>query len=356
MRGPAGRTRQSCPAGPIAREIPPFADENEVALPGTEPANFAASMRAHGFSGASAVAGALFAAGLLFAGAAPAQSPPVPAAPPPAEDTAPSASASAAPEGLPPPAPPPVAPLPHYVRTFHKGQGLLEAGRHIEAAYELATALRDAMADPGVQRDLPLQISTVLQLARSRIGVLYVKADEGLEVKVDGVAVGAAPVLGEVLVTPGKHRIIARGELCLGTTDVDVLAGETRTVKVPCSTAPVWRTPALIIGLSTAAVGLAVGGITLSVSEDRRKEIDRYVEDARSGGYVPPWMANQVAGMERNRVDLLNMSITSFLIGGALLAGTTGVFFGVKRRRPDEPAPLVGATVGVGQAGLWMRW
>ena len=208
----------------------------------------------------------------------------------------------------------------------------------------------------GAPQEMVLHIAGALQVARSRIGVLYISADSERRVSVDGTLIGEAPITGEVLVMPGKHRVIARGDLCLGFTDVELAAGDVRRVKVPCKTAPVWRTPALITGAALSVVGIIVGGVTLSVSEDRRKEIDRRVQDVRDIGYVEPAARTSLNGTERERVDLLNASITSFLVGGTLLAATTGVFFGIKRRRPDEPAPLVGMSVGVGQAGLWMRW
>lgn len=212
------------------------------------------------------------------------------------------------------------------------------------------------MSDPGAPQGLSLHIAGVLQQARSHIGVLYVAADTGKEILVDGYAIGPAPILGEVLLAPGKHRVIARGDICLGTADVDLAAGQAQRVKVPCRVAPTWRTPVLITGGIAAALAIGVGAATLAVSDANRDHVNRLAGEARTWGFVDPWMEQQAVEAERRRVDLLNASITSFLIGGGLLAAGTAVFFGVKRHRPAEPAPLVGATLGVGQAGLWMRW
>lgn len=310
---------------------------------------------------------ALLAAGLSFATAAAAQSPPAPTATAPAPaSTAPAPTSDPAPPAAPAPEAPPPAPEapaptsapppPPYIRSLQKGQELLAAGRYIEAAHELAGALRITMSDYRIPREWSVHIAGVLQQARSHIGVLYVAAEAGTEVTVDGTDIGKAPIYGEILLAPGKHRVLSRGELCLGSVDFDIPAGESRNVKVPCVTSPVWRTPALVAGAVGAGLGLLTGGVTLAVSEGRRSEIDALVRDSRFTGFVEPWIRDQAESKERERVDLLNASITSFLIGGGLLAATTAVLFGVQRRRPDAPPPLVGATLGVGQAGLWMRW
>lgn len=354
-------------------------------------------MRRTGFSGTSLLAGSLLAAGLLLAASAPAQTPPphapsaqppspgaptaqppsappgqAPSAQPPAPQApsgqAPSAQppAAQAPSGqapsgqpLPPPAPPPAAGAgrtPSHSPAFEKGQQLLEAGRYVEAAHTLADALREAMADPATPREVPYYIAGELQKARAHIGILYVAADSGREISVDGVSVGHAPILGEILLAPGKHRVVARGEICLGKEDFELKPGEARRVKVGCSTAPRWRTPLLVTGLSAGVIGIGVGIGLFTAASGKATEIDAYVQESRRLGYVDPYSASLVAEKERSRVDLLNASITSFVIGGSLLAGTAAVFFGVKRRRPDEPPPLVGASIGAGQAGLWMRW
>jgi hypothetical protein len=246
-------------------------------------------------------------------------------------------------------------PLPHML-SFQRGRELLQAGRPVEAARELGDALQRAVAAAPRDRQLHAQIDEALRQARSRIGVLYVSADKGRDILVDGTSIGEAPILGEILLAPGKHRVLARGDLCLGTADVDLRVGEVRGVQVPCKSAPSWRTPALVTGLVASVVGIGLGVVTLAIAEGRRNEVNQIAADARTFGYVEPSAVDRAAGVERERVDFLNTSITSFLIGGGLLAATTAVFFAVPRRRPAEPPPLVGATVGVGQAGLWMRW
>lgn len=242
------------------------------------------------------------------------------------------------------------------MRSYSRGQQLLAAGRYIEAAHALADALRGAMGDPTAPREAPYYISGVLQQARAHIGVLYVAADKGRDVTVDGVSVGQAPIIGEILLAPGKHRVVARGDVCLGTSDFEIKAGESRRLKVGCPSAPAWRAPSLVTGLSGGLLALTVGVATAVAAEGKNGEIAQNVQQAQVVGYAEPGLAENVRRAESARVDLFNASITSFLIGGSLLAATTAVFFGVKPRRPDEPAPLVGASVGAGQAGLWMRW
>jgi hypothetical protein len=312
---------------------------------GMESATRGLSMRRPDGAVTSSFTLALLSAGMLLTSTAPAQ--PAPSAQP---------AAPVLPAPSPVPAPPLAAKPPPYILSLQKGQQLMAAGRYVEASHELASALRGSMADQAAPPGVAYHIAGVLQQARSRIAIIRIEADAERQITVDGTGIGEAPIVGEILLAPGKHRVIARGPLCLGTVDADVAAGETRFLEVPCVTAPRWRTPALIGGLVGAVAGLAAGGIALGVSEDKHKALDRFGGEARDRGFAEPWMTGLVETLERERVDWLNASITGFLIGGGLLAATTAVFFGVKRHRPDEPPPLVGVTVGVGQAGLWMRW
>lgn len=285
----------------------------------------------------------------------PAQSPPGdPSAQPPSPGERPP------PDGL-EPAPLPVSqkpkdPPPAYLASLAKGQKLLEAGRHLEAAHELATALRGAMSDGLAPRELPYYVASLLQQARSKIGVLTISSDKDREIEVDGIAVGKSPIVGEILLAPGQHRVLSRGDICLGKVDFDIKAGEARRIKVPCSQAPAWRIPSMVIGAVGTGLSLSVATILLATSEGRAGQINSAVQTARAQGYVEPWSLSTVQEAERSRVDLLNTSITAFLVSGALLAATATVSFAVKPRRPDEPAPLVGLSAGPGHAGVWMRW
>jgi hypothetical protein len=237
--------------------------------------------------------------------------------------------------------------------SFDKGQKLFDAGRHIESAYELANALRGAMGDPRAPAGLSMHIYSVLNKARSHIGVLHIVTDAKLAVSVDGTDVGSAPILGEILLAPGKHRVIVRGDVCLGSRDLELKAGETSSAKVPCVVAPTWRTPALITGAASSVFTLVIGSVLVYAADEKSKEIDAQVSDMRSIGYVDPFVRDYVNEQEKNRVDLLNAGISCLIAGGALLGATAGVFFGVKRHRPPEPPPL---SLGVGGYGLWMRW
>jgi hypothetical protein len=71
---------------------------------------------------------------------------------------------------------------------------------------------------------------TLRDLARARVGALRVVTDEGATVKVDGKAMGTAPLTDEVFLKPGSYRL----EVSLGgrtrSLAVKLAPGESRTV------------------------------------------------------------------------------------------------------------------------------
>jgi hypothetical protein len=98
----------------------------------------------------------------------------------------------------------------HYQVAGNLGWVEVELGRHREAAEHLAYYLREAPKEKVKERQ---SVEVLLAEARKHVGALVVNVEPaGAEVFVDGVSVGKAPLVGEVFVDPGQRTITARAE------------------------------------------------------------------------------------------------------------------------------------------------
>jgi hypothetical protein len=283
----------------------------------------------------------LFTGGMLWAATTQAEPPSQPPAapPPPVSTAAPSA-----------------APLPRYMLDLDRGEQLLRRGDYLGAAHALATARAGVEGAPSAPPGVLAKIRGLQSIARSLIGALRIFTLEGGSIEVDGHPFGPAPIAGEVLVAPGKHRIVVRGRQCLGTKNIGVRAGEAAAVHVPCTVGPAWRQPLLVSSLVVGALALGAGVVWLTVSEEKAAAIDTRVQSARIAGWVDYWVFDEMKALDRERVGSLNASITAFLIAGGSAFASGVLMFGVAPQRQEEPARTWGVNVGPGSAGLWMRW
>ncbi|MEZ4310877.1 MAG: hypothetical protein R3F14_22775 [Polyangiaceae bacterium] len=284
-----------------------------------------------------------------------AAAPQAPPGPAPESDPASAAELAEDREPVPSEAPPPGPEAP-FVAVLVQAEAWRREGRYPEAARDLTVALQTAMYDARVPRGLVARMDADLREARSHVGGLSVTTSAGLAIRIDGASMGTSPMPGELLLVTGKHRVIVDGPACLGTADVEIKAGDSRNVTVECAVDPVWRKPSVIVGASLSGATLLVASVMLGISEQRRGTIAGFSQQANGSGFVESGLRDAAIGVERERVDLLNGSITAFLVGGGLLAATGAVFFAVKPKKPEEPAPLAGFSVGPAGGQMWMRW
>lgn len=232
----------------------------------------------------------------------------------------------------------------------------LALGDYAAAARIFRQELYMATADKNVQPAFISYVGEQYQKAREHVAVISINATRGAEVKLDNRPLGLAPIYDEEIVSPGKHRIRAEGKNCLGVADVTAVMGQYHAVKVACETKFAWRNPAMITGgiLSVLAVGVGIG--TLVTAEANREGLNDLREEARSYVFVETSVEFRARETETRRVDLLNASVTSFLIGGSLSLLSVGLLVFVKPQKPAEPPPLVGFSAGPGFGTFAVRF
>lgn len=201
----------------------------------------------------------------------------------------------------------------------HEERGDLEQARasylaawKLEKSYRVAAWLGDVEARLGHHRDAAELLAIYARLApagdpggaayreryaevRARVGAVVVAAAGGAELRVDGRAVGVAPLLDPVFVEPGRHVIEARRGEQHARVEVELAAGQEKAVALPLGEAPPgepargaapegarpapappgapgasqdpWHRSVLIVGGGLAAAGLVLGvGMTVAAN------------------------------------------------------------------------------------------
>lgn len=254
-----------------------------------------------------------------------------------------------------PSAPPPQPSNPHDAAVA-EALRQVALGDHAAAARILRQELYLANYDKNVQPAFISYVGEQYQKLREKVAIVSINATRGAEVKLGNTPLGLSPIYDEQIVNPGKYRVRAEGKNCLGIADFTAVAGQSETVKVSCETIFAWRNPVAITGgiLSVLAIGVGIG--TLVTAEANREGLNDLREEARSYGFVDTSIEFRARETEQRRVDLLNASVTSFLIGGSLGLLSGGLFIFVKPQKPSEPPPLVGFSAGLGFGTFAVRF
>jgi len=217
----------------------------------------------------------------------------------------------------------------------------LKLGKNRDAASHLDHALRTYPATGDAARKE--RIRGLLADTKKSVAEISIAVDEGATVKVDGVAVGLAPLAAPIFVEPGKHQLEATRGSSRADRALDVNAGATQTVvlvlvdtgaatasasstpsALPSSTAsgtpsarpaerPAW--PAVVMG-SVAAVGIGVGVGSTVAGVGATGEVD---------GTPCPGLEETcdmtVADAVSQRNLLVGVGAVGFSVGAAALTG-----------------------------------
>lgn len=247
------------------------------------------------------------------------------------------------------------------------GRAALKTGRPREAAERLTYFLREGKEISPEDR---AQAEAMLSEARAQVGALVLSASRaGVELALDGVALGSAPIGGEVFVDPGRRVVEARAPgQAPARVELEVRAGSTHHVALWLPEAPVpvaraarpgeeereeagglagLRGPILGAGIAATVVAAGLGaGLALgsaSKAAERNEQQDLSDDDIR---------VDRIR-LDAERVALANASLWSFVIAGALGAGTVG-FALLAPKAGDERAVRVEARgPGLVVRGKW---
>lgn len=260
---------------------------------------------------------------------------------------------------------------PHYQIAANLGRAELMVGAYRDAAEHLAFFLREAPAE--VSAEDRAQAQQWLDEAKAKIGTIRVKVEPAdAEVLLDGVAL-PAPLPPEVYVEPGKRvlearregRVSARRELELAAGQgeaVELVLAEVPPPAPPPKPAPPpepagGRSPVLIgVGIGTAVAAAATGTVLVLMGAGKMSERDKVCIASESNPCLPE-VVSQWDGIERSRVDLLNVGTWALI--GAGMVGAATVVYAVTGRSPAAVQPRAGriqvqvAPGGVGVSGRW---
>lgn len=258
---------------------------------------------------------------------------------------------------------------PSWKILFNIGQSEAAAARYGLAleAFELYL-VQGADDVPQERRD---EVLKEVERIRILVGFLAVEAEDGMEVRVDGVARGKTPLTRPIRVAAGEHSVeVLKGEETVITQVVSIAGGVTSTVSTvsegpveaktqpespppeaqpaPAAPAPAvskekpskWKLAAGISFLGVGAAGIAVGAVfAVKGSKDYQKAkdyqgVDREKFDEYNDEKVP-----------RDRV----LTIVGFAVGGAF--AVAGATLTVLHLRKQKKSRSTGA-VQVGPGGL----
>lgn len=246
------------------------------------------------------------------------------------------------------------------------GRAALKTGRPREAAERLTYFLREAKEISPEDR---AQTERMLAEARTQVGTLMLRVNRvGVELALDGVVLGKAPIGGEVFVDPGQRMVEARAPgQAPARVEVEVRAGSTHHVGLwlPEAGGPekgaaqpreakeqgaagiaALRGPILGAGIAATVVAAGLGtGLALgSLSKAAEREEVPY-------DTAPNQQSHDRLDGERRA--LANGAFWSFVVAGALGAGTLG-FALLAPKAGDERAVRVEArATGLVVKGKW---
>jgi hypothetical protein len=244
---------------------------------------------------------------------------------------------------------------------YNLGTTEFRQGKYREAAEHLSFALRAWPLMEAMSSQRPLAEKRLAE-ARTFVGALTVSVNVAhAEVLVDGRSVGTAPLAGEVFVEPGAHVLEAKLKGYLGAKEpVQVEKGTAKTIELKLAAITPMEASSGVTSDAAKPKGGGVGSTESAVGDGglRKKLIIAGIASsavAITGGVVFAIVANAKATAEDNqRADLVlqgngtnqcleaplpggckqlessiaahdtftNLSVWSFVLGGALGVGT----------------------------------
>jgi tetratricopeptide (TPR) repeat protein len=319
-------------------------------------------------------------------GSAPAPKDPAPAPKDTAPPTTPAAPASpAAPAPPASPAAPPgpdagaaTSPEDRAAKLYAEGNALYDQGKHTqaEAKYQAAWDLRKSFdvagnlgnveVQVGQHRDAVEHLTYALQTfplgekpekrkflekrlaeAKQQIGTLRIAVNiDGAEILIDGKPIGQSPLPGEVYVEPGERVIDVRRGRLVATESILVAKGSSQNVAVTLESGP--KKAILIAGGAVGAAGLLSGVVFAIVSTGKAGDADAKHDElaAGPGGQGACTLSqnqascNDLLALREDQALFANVSVWSFILGGAALAGTA-VYWVMSTYEPT-PTPTRG--------------
>ncbi|MCK6592836.1 MAG: PEGA domain-containing protein [Polyangiaceae bacterium] len=278
----------------------------------------------------------------------------------------------------------------HYQIAGTLGWVEAELGRYREAATHLTYYLREAPKEKVAERK---SAEVLLAQARAKVGALALKVEPaGAEVFVDGVSVGKAPFQSDVFVEPGAHVIEAKldGYMTAKAT-AEMGAGSSHEVPLKLvkletgaetarSTAqgaaanaaegteraegeggP--RKEVIIGGIAGSAAFIATGIVFAAVSNGHATDAEEHAKKLSQTPGAPCLSASPGPECEETKSSLTkgrtfgNLSVWSFVVGGALGAGTAIyalAFPTSKQQGRVHVVPVAGSSTGaIVVTGRW---
>jgi hypothetical protein len=124
---------------------------------------------------------------------------------------------------------------PHWQVAGSLGEVELELGKNKDAATHLALFLREAKDVPP---DEMKRVRGWLDQSRARVATVTIAtAPPGADLLLDGVAIGRAPLREELYLEPGQHQIDGHLGQCAATERLELVAGQSREIKLSCEVA-----------------------------------------------------------------------------------------------------------------------
>jgi hypothetical protein len=285
---------------------------------------------------------------------------------------------------------------PHYQIASNLGASERELGKYRDAAEHLSFYLMDPKTKEKGKEQARQHAQQLLDDVLTKIGRLtLLDLPDGAEVKVDGVAVGRAPLPGPLFVEPGSHVIDARlDEHTPKTHPVQVNAGEAVDVKLPLekiapppppppppttSTAPAASTAptvppvtplpdripnraVLIAGGSVAGAALVTAVVFTALANGKASSAaSTRAAVIKAGGSsacgAPSASCQDLHGLMQDQATYGNVAAWSFIGAGAVGAAT--VIYGLVAPRTAKPAdvPVVPVvtpkSAGLAVGGHW---
>ncbi|MEZ4300194.1 MAG: protein kinase [Polyangiaceae bacterium] len=270
------------------------------------------------------------------------------------------------------------------------GRAELKLGKHRDGVAHLAFFLRH---ERGLDEQTVTEMSALLEQAKSRIGTLRVRVKQaGATISVDGSPVGTSPMEDDLYVNPGTHKIDVRTPTASETRELTLGAGGSETLlfdlpapplaekpgaktsvpasapaPIPLAKAPPLtpaatppfpaRTVVLGTGLALTAVALGAGIGTAIVASGKGSSQQQFEHPGFTAAEELAWK-----DLERERVQLSNVSQSMFLVSGGAAAATTALFLTgafaepSPSSKPPEKKPTVRAAftgTGFVVTGAW---
>jgi hypothetical protein len=189
-------------------------------------------------------------------------------------------------------------------------------------------------------REVPMTAGAFVALdlkLREKPARLQLTATEGATVWLDGQSLGLAPLRGDVVLTPGLHRLGLQKRGTPGASEwLDLSRGATEARKVELASSPQRVTASII--LAVGAVSVATGVVTTFMASGR----DTSAVDLLNLRKSQPLTVDQLArynALKTSRDNLIGVAVLSYL-AGVILESTGALLWTFDNPPLPEPPPL----------------